>query len=160
MNIFNLFESKNMDNIKLGIQVVKTLGLEKEFEGYFGLTLNKYEEVFVNIIPLILNNWCFYISSSDDNISVVDEVFMYNFDVNKLDSQSVISILIHNPELVGYFDLKKLNMSYAMPLLDVHPQFISYLDFNNLDKKIYNILITYIKNAKEYFETNNIKWKK
>ena len=36
MNVFRLFESENIESIKLGLEVIKTLNKEKEFEDNFG----------------------------------------------------------------------------------------------------------------------------
>ena len=35
MNVFSLFENRNIEDIKLGVQLIRTLGCEKEFEDYF-----------------------------------------------------------------------------------------------------------------------------
>lgn len=46
MNIITLFEGENPEDIKLGIQVIKSLSLEKEFEEYFRCTPDNYQKVF------------------------------------------------------------------------------------------------------------------
>lgn len=51
MNPFRLFETKNIEDIKLGLQVVKTLGLQREFREYFkksraNITFEDYSENF------------------------------------------------------------------------------------------------------------------
>ena len=46
MNVLGLFENKNIEDIKLGLQVIKCLGAEKEFEDYFKATIDNYQKVF------------------------------------------------------------------------------------------------------------------
>ena len=46
MNIFTLFESEDVESIKLGVQVIKTLGCEKEFEDYFEIPFHNLTKTF------------------------------------------------------------------------------------------------------------------
>lgn len=55
MNVFTLFESDNIDSIKLGIQVVKTLGCEKEFEEKLKVPFKEYKYNFNRYVIKLLN---------------------------------------------------------------------------------------------------------
>lgn len=46
MNVFILFVSYEFETIKLGIEVVKTLGLEKEFEQEMKISFLEYNRLF------------------------------------------------------------------------------------------------------------------
>ena len=50
MNIFTLFDSNDINSIKLGIQVVKTLTCEKEFKKYFDVSFFNYEYLFNDLL--------------------------------------------------------------------------------------------------------------
>ena len=50
MNIFTLFESKDIESVKLGIEVIKTLNKEKEFEDKMGISFERYENLFIGFI--------------------------------------------------------------------------------------------------------------
>lgn len=52
MNIFKLFDSNDINSIKLGVQVIKTLGLQNEFEKYFK---NSFEEYLFILTDFKLN---------------------------------------------------------------------------------------------------------
>ena len=46
MNVFSLFESKDIESIKLGIEVIKTLNKEKEFEDNFEISFHNLTKTF------------------------------------------------------------------------------------------------------------------
>ena len=46
MNIFSLFESKDVESIKLGLEVIKTLNKQKEFEDYFEIPFHNLTKTF------------------------------------------------------------------------------------------------------------------
>ena len=49
MNVFTLFNNKDLDSIKLGIEVIKTLGYQLEFEEYYGRSFDLYDYYINNI---------------------------------------------------------------------------------------------------------------
>lgn len=52
MDVFKLFKTKDIEDIKLGIQVIKSLGLETEFKDKIGLSFEIYSNILENIIEL------------------------------------------------------------------------------------------------------------
>ena len=46
MNIFSLFETKDVESVKLGIEVIKTLNKQKEFEDYFEIPFHNLTKTF------------------------------------------------------------------------------------------------------------------
>lgn len=95
MNVFTLFESKDIESIKLGIQLVKTLGKEKEFENYFKKPLDKYEEVFNGLVLSIFN--------ISDCSTILDDLLGNNLDISKLDAYEVHCCSRKYPKAFEYF---------------------------------------------------------
>lgn len=143
MNPFSLFESKNIENIKLGLQVVKSLNLQKEFELYFKRPFIEYEDIFNNLILVI---------SKDVNSAYVLSVILDN-NLDLLANKNIIGIIIANyPEFIDYFDVYNLEHNITYQLLKIHPNLINKLNISKLDEHRIAYLIKQYPQLKPYFE--------
>lgn len=99
MNVFALFENQNIEDIKLGIRVVKTLGLEKEFEEKIKTSFIEYEDVF--------NNFAVPLSKAHDSIVlgcsyVLYCLLFYNLDMGKLGGYEISLLSENHPKICKY----------------------------------------------------------
>lgn len=121
MNIFNLFNSNDTNSIKLGIEVVKTLGYQYRFELCFDVGFEEYERVFNEIIiPLSKQPYTEYL---------IRNLLNNNLDLSTLKINDVILILINIPEQIEYLDISNISDTFLKnELLKIHPQLKPYFD--------------------------------
>lgn len=114
MNPFVLFENKNIEDIKLGLQVVNSLGYQKEFEKHFNISYHNYNKIFNNIVLVL---------EKDSELEYeCDNILTDNLNLSKLGSLTIYWILKHQPTLIDYFDTNKLNEDDISLLLEHQPQ--------------------------------------
>ena len=90
MNIFTLFESEDIESVKLGIEVIKTLNKQKEFEDYFEIpfynltkTIQFFDEYNIKNEISILNKKITINSSLGLNeLQSVDKDFLKGTTIN------------------------------------------------------------------------------
>lgn len=167
MNVFNLFETKNIENIKLGVQIIKTLGYQKDFEVFFKRSFIGYDDVFTNIV-LVMNEDVELIEETSiivDNNFNISELSGFNitwivssqpqlinrFDLAKLDGDNISWILQSQPQLIDKFDLSKLGKGNISYLLQSQPQLIDKCDLSKLSKGNISLLIKYQAQLASYF---------
>lgn len=126
MNVFNLFETRDVESIKLGIQLVKTLDCHKPFEEYFKITLNEYEQVFNTLF------WTEYQRHGWESY-LTDRLYHNNMNFGVLSGDEIFRTLLDYPQFVDIFDLTKLGVTGISCLLEHQPQLIDYLDVSKLD---------------------------
>ena len=149
MNIFSLFESKDIESVKLGIEVIKTLNKEKEFEDKMGISFEKYEDIFNNIL-LVVNK-------KDETKAFVDVLFYRKFDLSKISKFWIEIVIMNYPELINYFDLTKLESSEIYGILLRQPHLINNLDLTKLNNLEITSLLCFQPHLKHYLKKNGIK---
>lgn len=173
MNPFSLFENKNIEDIKLGLKVIKSLSLEKEFEEHFEISYRKYNDVFNNIFLVInkspklehIGNW---IIENNLNLSKLSgygicDLLRYHpqllnrFDLTKLNEFSIALLLEKQPQLVDKFELK--SGVYISMLLQKRPELINNLDLTNLRETEIFGLLKKQPQLKPYFKNHILKTK-
>lgn len=105
MNVFNLFKTNNVSSIKLGIQIIKTLGLEREFGESFNREFVDYQDVFNNVFLTHRKTPSYY------NINIAWEyhncfirLYNSNMDLSSLSKWNIELMIIVTPQLKPYFD--------------------------------------------------------
>ena len=148
MNIFSLFESKDVESIKLGLEVIRTLGLEKEFEDHFEITHQEYNNIFNGfIIPLM-----------DIKIEcLITKIIKLNLRIDDLDSYDKVKILIFMPKLYKYFDLNKINADYIYLILLEKPELIKFLPYKKLTVQKIITLLKIRPELMKYFQHKKLK---
>lgn len=143
MNVFSLFETKNIEDIKLGIQVVKSLNKQKEFETKMGIAFEKYEDVFNNVILVVKQDY--------QNKNFCKHILNNKLDLSKTHIVWIAWVLSYYPEFVNYFNLYNLKDNDVFRLLLEHPQLLHNLDLSRLtDCAISNLVYCHPKLA-SYF---------
>lgn len=151
MNVFTLFETKNVEDIKLALKVVKSLNLEKEFEDYFDVPFSKYENNFNNVYLVISTN------PHLNGISL--NILRFGMGLTSTYSDDIITILYYHPQLIDYLDVSILSGYGICELLKYHPQLIDKFDKQSFnDKKVFKYsaikdLLTKQPQLASYFNT-------
>lgn len=143
MNVLHLFGNKNIEDKKLGIQVVKSLGYQKEFERHFKITLDVYETVLNNII-------------SYENFDYSDRI-TWGLLENNLDTSSFIAIDVYwvlqkYPELINLFETLNFPKEYFSALLSEQPQLIEKCNLSVLDDDEISYILKHQPQLKTYFD--------
>lgn len=161
MNVFELFKTKDIEDVKLGLQVVKSLGLQNEFVKEFGLT-PKYFNKSLKISKLISKQMrynkiyqqhIFYSLVNLDAISqsLLNEMANKNFkltnryfDVTKLMPHSTFRLIIKDVKVSKYFNLKLFDSFYSYNLLYKYPKLVKKTNLDVLNKyQINNLIINH-----------------
>lgn len=147
MNPFNLFENKNVENIKLGLQVVKSLGLQKEFENYFNRSFEDYQTAFNNVFLIIIK---------DIELKYIYERFVdEDMLLSSIKGYSLAKIFKRQPQTMNYFNFSLFKAADISSILQLNPHLIDKFDFTNMEKyEINHIKICNPKLA-SYFNTTN-----
>ena len=98
MNIFTLFESKDIESIKLGIEVIKTLNKEKEFEDYFEIPFHNLTKTIQFFGEYEIKN----------EISILNKKITINGTLSLNRLQSVDKDFLKGTTINGYLNLNGL----------------------------------------------------
>lgn len=171
MNVLYLFETKNIEDIKLGLQLVKTLHLENEFTTYFKRSFIKYEDIFNNVVLLLEKEteFKFYFDSIIDKNLKINKLYYYNipalidkfpflinyFDLSKMSKEAVSFLVYKKPGNMLKFDLSKITIKQLMQIGNHYaPKLIKKLKLEFLGKSdIYWVLQTQPKIRKLFQKT-------
>ena len=131
MNVFTLFENNNVEDIKLGLQVIKCLGAEKEFKEKMEVTFGKYENLFNSIVlrgykNVICEDWL--------------DILEVNFDLTKLNDNTICYFIYTYPDLIDYFDFHRLDENLIIYIIKTQPQLFGRFDINKLSKTKLSLL--------------------
>lgn len=119
-----LFTTNNIDDIALGLEVVKRLGFEREFEVYFKITLSKYEDVFNKmIIPF---------SKEPKMKYALDSLLKNDLNLDKVRSLEKVEMIQFNADFINYFDTKKMYDEDFLNIVAVHPHLIDKFDLSKM----------------------------
>lgn len=107
MNVFSLFETKTLENIKLGIQVVKTLNLEKEFENKNEISFEIYCRTFDKLLK---TTWfsCLWIKTKVEMI-IKNPILFHFVNYEEFDRNDIVNLSITYSTQLKHFDLDKLH---------------------------------------------------
>lgn len=152
MNVFNLFENKNISDIKLGLKVVKSLCLENEFEIYFKRNFKDYEVIFNNIVLNIVNDNDLKQQLNRILYDILDE----NFNLCLLSDYHIRNILEKQPQLINYFDVMKFSNYHIRILLYAQPQLINNVDVSSFGS--FDICCVLLKQPQliDYFDLDKL----
>lgn len=145
MNPFDLFETRSVENIKLGLQVIKSLNLQKEFKTKMKISFEEYEDVF-NTIVLVLSKTDGYAIRH-----VMGKLFSFNLDLSKLDSSMCGFIIKKIPETYKYFNLYSLNSYEIILILERQPQLIDKFNLSLLEEDDIRGLLQIQPQLEKYF---------
>ena len=143
MNVFNLFESKNIENIKLGLEVVKTLDCQKEFGNYFKSSFEEYEKKYNIFLDI----------SESDYMEKISHILSSNgLNFKELYKSDIAWILQRFPQFVDILDIHKLDGFYTANIVHSQPELINKLNIMKCsDKDIYYVLTRHPQ-LKPYFD--------
>lgn len=125
MNPLRLFETENVESIKLGIQVVKTLNKENEFKIHFKRGFDDYCDIFENVFLIVVeNNTAPY---------VIDSLLRNNMDLTKITANNTSVLIKYYPQFIDRIDLTELENHHIRWLLKYRPEFIDRLDISKMN---------------------------
>lgn len=124
MNAFRLFENDNVEDVKLGLNVIKSLGLQKEFEEKMGISFDNYEDIFNNLV-LVLNQDKYMENS-------VRGLLQIKLNLSNVNRYFIEEVLITHPQLISYFNVSKLNYSNIITILSSQQQLKPYFNKNGI----------------------------
>lgn len=105
MNVFDLFGTQDIESVKLGIQVVKTLGYEKEFKRCFKVSINNFEKVFSGFVKHTYNKPFNYFMSISYRAFLSNYGESRNKSLNsRFDSIKIGCVLLENNFTSFYFN--------------------------------------------------------
>ena len=127
MNVFTLFETEDVESIKLAIQVVKTLNKEKEFKTYFNVSIGSYEKVFDNYVKHTYNQPFNYFMNLSHRATLDNKGELINKTLyTRFDSIKIGCVLLGNNFTSFYFNNGGINVD-----LSEHYQLFSILCYKN-----------------------------
>ena len=143
MNAFNLIKTQNIESIKLGLEVIKTLNKEKDFKKHFKTSFQAYFDIFNEFVLQYTENKPF------EYKMVVKSLLANHMQIKNIDNISFI--IGTNPILIEYFDLTKLEGQHILYLLLLHPHLVNRLQVHRLIPNEINFLTKRHPELKEYF---------
>lgn len=143
MNPFKLFENKNINDIKLGLKVIKSLGLQSEFKNYFKVCFYDYECIFLDVVLVISKNRAIEY--------IIPRILELKCDLKQLGGVDVVYILFDYPEFVNLVDVEKISPYDSCLVLKQRPELADFFDFNKFNYSDAYWLLQRQPQLKSYF---------
>jgi hypothetical protein len=142
-NIVSLFRSKQIENIQLGMCLVKGQQCYTQFRDHFGKSFGKFSSFFKKVI--------LDVSETGNFDRMIDELILYIVDGEYLPSIRISDILIDFPELYKEFDLSRFSGLYISCVLRYQPHLYTEFDLSKCNKSDIDWICQFQPQLKPYF---------
>lgn len=144
-NIVSLFRSKQLDNIQLGMCLVRGQKCYKQFRDHFGKSFKEFQYFFRNIVPVALqiqnrrSDW------------IINELILHIVNNVSLPQVIISDIIILKPQLYKDFNLDRLSGLYISCILRRHPHLYTEFDLSKCIKSDIDWICQFQPQLKPYF---------